>query len=121
MAIYELLAEAGADVPQYLDQYAGAFNLYQQRQFQEALGVLEAIDHAGQADAACRLLADRCRAYSQAPPPEGLGRGGDQDDQIEALRQNNRGRAFRPQPLFSFTAAGDYWRRVIYSSLNAPL
>ncbi len=70
VAIYELVAGAGEDIPQYLDQYAGAFDMYQQRQFQEALEVLESIDRSGQADAACRLLADRCRAYDQAPPPE---------------------------------------------------
>lgn len=69
VAIYELLAEADADIPEYVDQYASAFTSYQNRQFREALEVLEGLDRAGQADAACHILADRCRIYEETPPP----------------------------------------------------
>lgn len=70
VAIYELVAEARADVPVCAGQYAQAFSRYQDRNFGDALSILQGLEQDGHSDTACRLLADRCRAYSQTPPPD---------------------------------------------------
>jgi len=75
LGIYELIAESGTALPDGLDEllktYSGALDAYHARRFDDALAMFTECRAMRPADVASHLMAERCRLYRQAPPPEG--------------------------------------------------
>jgi adenylate cyclase len=73
--IYELLAHAGAELPEPLERalpcYADGLGAYRQQRWDEGLRRFEETLASWPADGPARTMAERCRLYRQAPPPEG--------------------------------------------------
>jgi len=71
--IYELVAHAEDRVPdparRFLDVYAGALEAYRQREWDRARTLFEEGAGIVDQDPSCRVMAARCRLYTENPPP----------------------------------------------------
>jgi adenylate cyclase len=72
--VYELLARAGAPLPPGLEGaaalYATALEAYRQQRWDEAQALFERALALRPEDGPSRTMANRCRAYREAPPAE---------------------------------------------------
>jgi adenylate cyclase len=74
LAIFELLAAAGTELPpeqeKMLRLYAGALDAYRERRFDEALAMFVECRTLRADDGPSRVMAERCRLFKQTPPPD---------------------------------------------------
>ena len=74
LSIYELLATAETPLPpeqkKMLVTYAAALDAYYQRRWAEALELFMECLALWPEDGPSRIMAERCRIYRNAPPPE---------------------------------------------------
>ncbi|MFZ7125768.1 MAG: CHASE2 domain-containing protein [Desulfobacterales bacterium] len=74
VAVFELVAKSGGglsgDRQQMLLDYAAGFDAYRNRRWGEALGFFRKCRRLCPDDGPSRIMAERCRTYREAPPPE---------------------------------------------------
>jgi len=64
--IFEVLGEAGTQLPYDIERFQKGLARYRERAFQEALRLFE---QGAPTDPACRPFVDRCRRFIEEPPP----------------------------------------------------
>ena len=73
--VFELVAENGHEVPfphnEALKEYAAGYEAYCEQHWDEAIGLFEKALEFLPEDGPSRTMAERCRIYREAPPPEG--------------------------------------------------
>ncbi len=73
--VFELMAVSSASLPNELEkalrEYAAGYTAYRSQHWDEALGLFKSSLEIWPTDGPSRTMAERCRYYQKAPPPEG--------------------------------------------------